>query len=203
MKVICIGKNYVENAEELQRPTEGNPIIFLKPDSAVLKSGGEFSVPDFSDNVFYEIEVVLKISKEGKNISKEDADSYYDEIGVGIDFTAKDIHGELKTKGLPWELSKGFDGSAAISDFYSKEQYNMGDLNFQLYKNKEKVQDGNSSLMIYRPNDIISFVSKYYTLYPGDLIFTGTPPKGVGKILAGDEYEGYLEGEKVFELKIQ
>ncbi|WP_373707699.1 fumarylacetoacetate hydrolase family protein [Kaistella sp.] len=202
MKIICIGRNYAEHARELGNEIPDSPVIFMKPDTAVLKKGSDFYIPEFSNDVHYELEVVLKISKGGKYIQEENADKYYDEIGLGIDFTARDLQSELKAKGLPWELSKGFDGSAVVSEFYNKEDFDMKNINFSLMKNKEKVQNGNTSLMIFSPQKIIAFVSQYFTLRVGDLIFTGTP-KGVGKVSENDLLEAFLEDQKVFDLRIQ
>ena len=202
MKIICIGRNYAEHAKELGNEIPENPVIFMKPDTAVLKKGSDFYIPEISDDVHYELEVVLKISKGGKYIQKENASKHYDEIALGIDFTARDLQSQLKGKGLPWELAKGFDGSAVVSDFFPKENFDLKNLNFQLKKNKETVQDGNTNLMMFSPDDIIAFVSQYFTLRVGDLIFTGTP-KGVGKVSENDELEMFLEGEKVYSLRIQ
>lgn len=173
----------------------------MKPDTSVLK-GTDFYMPEFSDDIHYELEVVLKISKGGKYILAENADKHYDEISLGIDFTARDLQTKLKEKGLPWELAKAFDGSAVLSEFFPKKDFKIENLNFSLVKNKEKVQDGNTSMMIFSPEKIIAFVSQYFTLRVGDLIFTGTP-KGVGKVEENDILEAFLEGKKVFELRIQ
>lgn len=202
MKIICIGRNYGEHAKELGNEIPEDPVIFMKPDTAILKKGSDFYIPEFSDDVHYELEVVLKISKGGKYIQKENAGKHYEEIGLGIDFTARDLQSKLKGKGLPWELAKGFDGSAVVSDFVSKENYDLQNLNFSLSKNDVKVQDGNTSEMIFSFDDIIAFASQYFTLRVGDLIFTGTP-KGVGKVSENDLLEAYLEKEKLFSLKIQ
>ena len=174
----------------------------MKPDTAVLKKGSDFYIPEFSEDIHYELEVVLKISKGGKYIQEEKAGNYFEEIALGIDFTARDLQSKLKEKGLPWELAKGFDGSAVISDFYKKEDYDLKNLQFSLLKNKEEVQNGNTSLMLFSPEKIIAFVSKYFTLKTGDLIFTGTP-KGVGKVAENDILEAYLEDKKVLDLRIQ
>ncbi|MBW8361119.1 MAG: fumarylacetoacetate hydrolase family protein [Kaistella sp.] len=202
MKIICIGRNYAEHARELGNEIPENPVIFMKPDTAVLKKGSDFYIPEFSNDIHYELEIVLKISKGGKYIQEANASNYFDEIGLGIDFTARDLQSQLKAKGLPWELAKGFDGSAVLSDFYRKEDFDMKNLNFSLLKNKEEVQEGNSSLMIFSPEKIIAFVSKYFTLKVGDLIFTGTP-KGVGKVSENDILEAYLEEKKVLDFRIQ
>ncbi|MGZ5285158.1 MAG: fumarylacetoacetate hydrolase family protein [Kaistella sp.] len=202
MKIICIGRNYAEHAKELGNEIPENPVIFMKPDTAVLKKGSDFYIPEFSQDIHYELEVVLKISKGGKYIQEEKASNYFEEIGLGIDFTARDLQSQLKAKGLPWELAKGFDGSAVVSEFYKKSDFDMKNLNFSLVKNKEKVQDGNTSMMIFSPEKIIAFVSQYFTLRVGDLIFTGTP-KGVGKVAENDILEAFLEKQKVLDLRIQ
>lgn len=202
MKIICIGRNYSEHARELGNEVPEDPVIFMKPDTAVLKKGSDFYIPEFSDDVHYELEVVLKISKGGKYIRKEAASKHYEEIGLGIDFTARDLQSKLKNKGLPWELAKGFDGSAVLSDFVSKENYDLQNLNFSLAKNQELVQNGNTKDMIFSFDDIIAFASQYFTLRVGDLIFTGTP-QGVGKVMENDFLEAYLENQKMFGLKIQ
>ena len=202
MKIICIGRNYAEHAKELGNEIPENPVIFMKPDTAVLKKGSDFYIPEFSDDVHYELEVVLKISKGGKYIQEEKASNYFEEIGLGIDFTARDLQSQLKAKGLPWELAKGFDSSAVVSEFYKKSDFDMRNLSFSLMKNKEKVQDGNTSMMIFSPEKIIAFVSQYFTLKTGDLIFTGTP-QGVGKVEENDILQAFLEDEKVLDLRIQ
>lgn len=191
MKIICIGRNYREHAEELGNEVPEKPVIFMKPDTALLK-GRDFYIPEFSQDIHYELEVVLKISRNGKYILKENAHSYYHEIGLGIDFTARDLQSELKSKGLPWELAKGFDGSAAVSSFYSKSEFNLENLSFSLQKNKTVVQSGNTRDMMFSFDEIIAFVSRFFTLRTGDLIFTGTP-KGVGKIAENDLLEAWLE----------
>ena len=202
MKIICIGRNYAEHSKELGNEIPENPVIFMKPDTAILKKGSDFYIPEFSDDVHYELEVVLKISKGGKYIQEEKASNYFDEIGLGIDFTARDLQSKLKEKGLPWELAKGFDGSAVVSEFYKKSDFDMRNLSFSLMENKEKVQDGNTSMMIFSPEKIIAFVSQYFTLKTGDLIFTGTP-QGVGKVEENDILQAFLEDEKVLDLRIQ
>lgn len=200
MKIICIGRNYADHARELGNEIPEQPVIFMKPDTALLK-GNDFYIPDFSDDVHYELEVVLKISKGGKYILKENAEKHFEEIALGIDFTARDLQSRLKANGLPWELAKGFDGSAVVSNFCKKEQFDLKNLSFQLKKNKETVQDGNTSLMMFSPEDLIAFVSQYFTLRTGDLIFTGTP-KGVGKVEENDILQGYLEGEKLLDIRV-
>lgn len=202
MKIICIGRNYSEHAKELGNEIPENPVIFMKPDTAILKKGSDFYIPEFSDDIHYELEVVLKISKGGKYIQKENAGKHFDEIGLGIDFTARDLQTKLKEKGLPWELAKGFDGSAVVSDFVTKNDYDLQNLNFSLIKNNEKVQNGNTKNMMFGFDEIIAFVSQYFTLRVGDLIFTGTP-EGVGKVSENDLLEAFLENEKLFSLRIQ
>ena len=202
MKIICIGRNYAEHAKELGNEIPENPVIFMKPDTAILKKGSDFYIPEFSDDVHYELEVVLKISKGGKYIQEDKASNHFDEIGLGIDFTARDLQSKLKEKGLPWELAKGFDSSAVVSEFYKKSDFDMRNLSFSLMENKEKVQDGNTSMMIFSPEKIIAFVSQYFTLKTGDLIFTGTP-QGVGKVEENDILQAFLEDEKVLDLRIQ
>ena len=200
MKIICIGRNYSQHAIELGNEVPENPVIFMKPDTAVLK-GNDFYIPDFSNEVHYELEVVLKISKGGKYIQKEYAQNHFEEIALGIDFTARDLQNALKEKGLPWELAKSFYGSAVVSRFFPKKDFNLQELNFTLKKNKEKVQVGNTQEMLFSPEEIIAFVSQYFTLRVGDLIFTGTP-KGVGRVDENDVLEAYLEGNKVLDLRI-
>ena len=200
MKIICIGRNYSEHAKELGNEIPEKPVIFIKPDTAVLK-GNDFYIPEFSQDVHYEAELVVKISKGGKYILKESAQKHYDEIGLGIDFTARDVQSELKSKGLPWELAKGFDGSAVVSSFFDKSKFNLENVNFSLLKNNEKVQNGFTKNMLFAIDDIIAFVSQYFTLRVGDLIFTGTP-EGVGKVSENDILQGFLENEKVFDIRI-
>ncbi|MDQ0067668.1 fumarylacetoacetate hydrolase family protein [Chryseobacterium lathyri] len=200
MKIICIGRNYSEHAKELGNEIPEKPVIFMKPDTAVLK-GNDFYIPEFSNDIHYELEVVVKISKGGKYIQKEVAHKHYEEISLGIDFTARDLQSELKSKGLPWELAKGFDGSAVVGNFYNKENYDLEGLQFSLLQNKEKVQDGNTKDMIFSVDDIIAFASQYFTLRVGDLIFTGTP-KGVGKVNENDILEAYLKDDKILDIRI-
>lgn len=203
MKIIAIGRNYAEHAKELNNPVPGVPVIFMKPDTALLKDNKPFYYPDFSNDIQYEIEIVLKISREGKHISEKFADNYFEEIGLGIDFTARDIQQQHKEKGLPWELAKAFDGSAPVSAFVPKTRFsNLQDINFRLDINGETRQTGNTSNMLFSYNYIISFVSKYITLKKGDLIFTGTP-QGVGKVNIGDRLSGYLEDEKMLDFDVK
>ena len=203
MKIIAIGRNYAAHAKELNNPVPGKPVIFLKPDTALLKDNKPFYIPDFSNNIHFELEVVLKVAKEGKHIAEKFASKYYDEIGLGIDFTARDIQAEHKEKGLPWELAKAFDHSAAVSEFLPKEEFaNLGDLDFELKINNEIRQKGNTSLMLFSYDYIISFVSKYITLKKGDLIFTGTP-EGVGQVHPGDKLNANLAGRKLLNFEIK
>lgn len=203
MKVIAIGRNYSEHAKELNNPVPDKPVIFLKPDTAVSKNNRPFYYPEFSSEIHYEIELVLKISKEGKHISPKFAHKYYEEIGLGIDFTARDLQSELKTKGLPWELAKGFDNSAPVSDFVPISNFkNLQDLNFSLSINGELKQQGNTKNMLFPFDEIIAFVSQYITLKKGDLIFTGTPP-GVGKINIGDKLVGFIEDQEFLNFEIK
>ena len=200
MKIICIGRNYSEHAKELGNEVPEQPVIFIKPDTAVLK-GNDFYIPEFSQDIHYELEVVVKISKGGKYIQKENAAQHYEEIGLGIDFTARDLQSELKAKGLPWELAKGFDGAAAVSPFFRKDSYALENLHFSLLKNGSVVQNGNTSQMLFSTDDIIAFASKYFTLRVGDLLFTGTPA-GVGRVEENDVLQGFLEDQKVLDIRI-
>ncbi len=202
MKIICIGRNYVEHIEELgnERPTD--PVIFLKPDTALLKNNDPFYYPDFSNDVHHEVEVLVKIKKEGKAIAEEFAHEYYDEIGLGIDFTARDLQTKVKEKGLPWERAKAFDGSAPVSNFISKEGYKVGDINFKLFKNEIEVQNGNTALMLWHIDEIITYVSQFMLLKTGDIIFTGTP-KGVGPVNTGDRLTGFLEDKQMFDFEVK
>ena len=203
MKIIAIGRNYAEHAKELNNPIPDNPVIFLKPDTAVFKDNKPFYIPDFSSDIHYELEVVLKICKEGKHISEKFAHKYYEELGLGIDFTARDIQTAHKAKGLPWELAKAFDHSAAISNFVPKAQ--IGDiynLPFELKINGERKQNGNTSNILFSFEKIIAFVSRYITLKKGDLIFTGTP-EGVGPVRQGDRLEAWLQEEQLLNFKIK
>jgi 2-keto-4-pentenoate hydratase/2-oxohepta-3-ene-1,7-dioic acid hydratase in catechol pathway len=210
MKIICIGRNYTEHIAELQNERPEEPIIFLKPDSAVLLKQHPFVIPEFSNDIHYEIEIIVKISKVGKYIDTKFAHKYYDEIGVGIDFTARDLQDKLKAKGLPWEKAKAFDGSAVIGDFLSINNPNsivnnvnsIENLTFELTKNGETVQKGNTQLMLWKIDELISYVSQFFTLKIGDIIFTGTP-SGVGRVDSNDILEGFLEGNKLFRIQVK
>ncbi len=203
MKIICIGRNYAKHIEELQNERPEEPVIFMKPDTAVVQKQFPFVIPEFSNDVHHEVEVLVKISKVGKYIDAKFAHKYYDEIGLGIDFTARDLQAKLKEKGLPWEKAKAFDGSAVVGDFISKSE--LGDLNtidFELTNNGDVVQRGNTQHMIWKIDEIIAYVSQYFTLRTGDIIFTGTP-EGVAKVNPGDVLEGSLEGRKLFKVQVK
>jgi 2-keto-4-pentenoate hydratase/2-oxohepta-3-ene-1,7-dioic acid hydratase in catechol pathway len=204
MKIICVGRNYVAHARELNNDIPDEPVLFMKPDSALLRNNDPFYIPDWSNDVHHEIELIVRIKKLGKNIEKKFAQRYYDEIGIGIDFTARDVQNYLKDNGLPWEKSKSFDHSAMICpEFVPIETLpDRNAIHFRLEINGKTVQEGNSALMIFPIDDIISNVSKYFTLKIGDLIYTGTPV-GVGSVKIGDRMEGYLEGEKKFDFWIK
>lgn len=203
MKIIAIGRNYAEHARELNNPVPGSPVIFMKPDTALLKDNKPFYHPDFSGDIHHEIEIVLKISKEGKHISGNFAGNYFEEIALGVDFTARDIQSKHKEKGLPWELAKAFDNSAPVSSFVPKQRFaDLYDLTFRLDINDQPVQQGNTKDLLFSFEEIIAFVSRYITLKKGDLIFTGTP-QGVGKVNIGDHLTGYLEGEKLLDFYIK
>ena len=202
MKIICIGRNYTKHIEELDNEKPENPVIFIKPDSAILLKNNPFIIPPFSDDVHYEVEILVKINRLGKHIDKKFAHKYYDEIGLGIDFTARDLQSQLKEKGLPWEKAKAFDGSAVIGKYISKKEFNLAQIKFQLYKNDVVVQDGDSSPMLWKIDEIIAYVSQFFTLKIGDVIFTGTPA-GVGKINPNDVLVGKLEDKESFKIKIK
>ena len=203
MKLICIGRNFTDHIKELENEKPTDPVVFLKPDTAILVKGQPFFIPDFSDDVHHEVEILVKISKVGKYIDQRFAHKYYDEIGLGIDFTARDLQAQLKEKGLPWEKAKAFDGAAVIGNWVPKSKFkNINDIDFKLEKNGDIVQKGNTSLMLWKIDEIIAYVSKYFTLKTGDIIFTGTP-SGVGKVVADDELKGYLENEEMFSIKIK
>ena len=203
MKIICIGRNYADHAKELNNEVPKNPVLFLKPETAILLKKQPFFIPDFSNDIHYELEVVVKINKLGKHIQAKFAHKYYSEITVGIDFTARDLQSELKKAGLPWERAKGFDGSAMVGNFVSKSNFNnLQNVDFKLDKNGKTVQIGNTKDMLFTIDQIIEEASKYFTLKIGDLIFTGTPA-GVGPVAANDQLEGYLGTEKLFSLNVK
>jgi len=203
MKLICIGRNYTEHIKELENEKPTDPVVFLKPDTSILLKKQPFFIPDFSEDVHHEVEILVKIKKVGKHISKKFAHKYYDEIGLGIDFTARDLQAQLKAKGLPWEKAKAFDGAAVIGSWLPKIDFkDVDNLNFSLHKNDSIVQNGNTSLMLWKIDEIIEYVSKYFTLKIGDIIFTGTP-SGVGKVIANDKLKGYIEGKQLFSITVK
>lgn len=203
MKIICIGRNYAAHAKELNNPVPKEPVIFLKPDTALLAKKMPFFYPDFSQDIHYEAELVVRINKVGKNIAEKFAHKYYSEISLGIDFTARDLQSKYKEKGLPWERAKAFDGSAPVGEFIDLTQLpQVNDLDFSLHINNSLRQQGSSANMLFSIDAIISYVSKFFTLKIGDLIFTGTP-EGVGPIQIGDKMEGFINGKKVLDLKIK
>ncbi len=203
MKFICIGRNYASHAKELQNEVPTEPVIFLKPDTAHLRNNLPFYIPAFSKDVHHELELVVRIDRHGKKIEERFAHKYYSEISVGVDFTARDKQNELKTKGLPWELAKAFDFSAAVGKMVDKTQYaNLQNLNIKLLKNGEQMQTGNTADMLFTIDKIISFVSQYFTLKKGDFIFTGTPA-GVGRVDIGDKLQGFIEDEMLFDFEVK
>lgn len=203
MKLICIGRNYVDHAKELNNPLPQEPVFFMKPDTAIIIRNRPFFYPEFSKEIHHEIELVIKIKKNGRHIPEKFANTYYDEIGLGLDFTARDIQQKCKEKGLPWEPAKAFDGSAPISKFIPLNKFSdIKNIGFHLLKNGETAQNGNSSLMIFSFDQIIAYVSRFVTLKMGDLIFTGTPA-GVGPVKIGDRLEGFVEGEKMLKCDIK
>lgn len=203
MKIICIGRNYAKHIEELDSEKPLEPVIFLKPDSAILAKKQPFFIPPFSNDVHYEVEVLVKINKVGKYIQEKFAHKYYDEIGLGVDFTARDLQNKLKDKGLPWEKSKAFDGSALIGQFVPKETLgDLTNLEFTLHKNNTIVQEGNTNAMLWKIDELIAYVSQFFTLKKGDVLFTGTPA-GVGKVSENDILQGAIQGNKLFVVKIK
>lgn len=204
MKIICVGRNYTDHISELNNERPDEPVLFQKPDSAVLLKKQPFFIPDFSSEVHYEVEVLVKINKIGKHIQPKFASKYYSEIGLGIDFTARDLQNKLKEKGLPWEKAKAFDGAAVIGDKWIDKRTipNLNDLHFSLKKNDEIVQKSSTSHMLWKIDELISYISSYFTLKIGDVIFTGTP-EGVGKVEVNDQLTGFLEDKKMFSIKIK
>lgn len=203
MKIICIGRNYTKHIEELHNERPDEPVVFMKPDSAVLLKQHPFVIPEFSEDIHHELEVIVKINKVGKYIEPKFAHKYYDEIGVGIDFTARDLQQKLKDKGLPWEKAKAFDGSAVIGDFVSKRDFkSIDNLNFEMTNNGVTVQKGNTSFMLWKIDELIAYVSQFFTLKIGDIIFTGTP-EGVAVVRPDDVLEGFLEGNKLFRIQVK
>lgn len=203
MKIICIGRNYVNHAKELGNNIPTEPLFFLKPDTAIQPKGHPFFIPHFSNDIHYEVELVMKINKTGKHIEERFAHTYYDQIGLGIDFTARDIQEKCKAKGLPWEKAKGFDGSAQIGrNFIDKTELELNNITFSLEKNGEQVQLGNSKDMLFSFNKIIVHISKFYTLQIGDLIYTGTP-EGVGAVKPSDTLKGFIGEKEMFKVMIK
>lgn len=203
MKIICIGRNYTNHIEELKNERPDEPVVFMKPDSAVLLKQHPFVIPEFSEEVHHELEIIVKINKVGKYIEPKFAHKYYDDISVGIDFTARDLQDKLKAKGLPWEKAKAFDGSAVIGDFLPKSDFvSLENITFELKKNSETAQIGNTSLMLWKIDELISYVSQFFTLKIGDIIFTGTPA-GVGPVKPNDILEGFLEDKKLFRIQVK
>jgi len=203
MKIICVGRNYAAHIEELANKRPEHPVLFLKPDTAILLKKQPFFIPEFSKDVHHEVEILVKIKKIGKHIDRKFAHKYYDEIGLGIDFTARDLQAQLKEQGLPWEKAKAFDGAAVIGNFIQKSTFtNVNDINFSLVKNNITVQKGNTSLMLWKIDTLIEYISKYFTLKIGDVIFTGTP-SGVAKVVSEDTLEGFIEDKKVFSIKVK
>ena len=203
MKIICIGRNYTEHIAELENERPMEPVVFLKPDSAILLKQHPFVIPEFSEDIHHEIEIIVRINKVGKYIDAKFAHKYYDEISVGIDFTARDLQQKLKDKGLPWEKAKAFDGSAVIGDFISIKTFNsLENLTFELTNNGKTVQKGNTNRMLWKIDELIAYVSKYFTLKIGDIIFTGTPA-GVAKVNPNDVLEGFLEEKRLFRIQVK
>ncbi|NDW19329.1 FAA hydrolase family protein [Dysgonomonas sp. 216] len=207
MKIICVGSNYESHNKEMNRlvsPKEQSPVLFLKPDSALLKDGKAFYIPDFTNDVHYELELVVKINRLGKNIAERFAHRYYADVSVGIDFTARDLQNDLKKKGLPWEISKAFDGAAVLGEFVGRDSLSnsVDSLHFSLLKNGECVQNANTSEMLFSVDQIVAYASRFFTLKIGDIIYTGTPA-GVGTVNVGDHLEGFLEGEKLLDFYVR
>lgn len=203
MKIICIGRNFADHAKELKNELPENPLFFLKPDTALLIKTKDFYIPDFTNDLHYECELVVRINRVGKNIQEKFSSNYYNEIGLGIDFTARDIQEDCKQKGLPWERAKAFDYSSPIGDFFiQKEELDLNNVKFRLFKNDKQVQFGETKNMIFSIDRIISYVSQFITLKVGDLIYTGTPA-GVGPVQIGDHLIGYLEDKKIIDLNIK
>ena len=203
MKIVCIGRNYANHIEELNNERPKEPVVFIKPDTTIGQSNTPFYIPDFSSAIHHEIELIVRINRIGKHIQEKFASKYYDQISVGIDFTARDLQAKLKAKGLPWEKSKSFDGATVLGKWVDKNQFkNLQNLDFELTNNSRVVQKGNTALMLYTINQLIAHVSQYFTLKIGDVLFTGTPA-GVAAVAQEDELEGYLEGQKLFTLKVK
>ena len=203
MKIICVGRNYAAHIEELENERPDHPVLFIKPDTSILQKKQPFFIPHFTNDVHYEVELMVKIDRIGKHIESKFAPKYYSKIGLGIDFTARTIQKELKAKGLPWEKAKAFDGSALVGEWFSKHDFrDLDSVSFKLEKNGQTVQSGNSSQMLWKINELIAYCSQFFTLKIGDIIFTGTPA-GVGPVAEGDLLEGYLESREAFTVKIK
>ncbi len=203
MKIVCVGRNYSAHIDELENERPKNPILFIKPDTSIIQKNQPFFIPHFTNEIHYEAEVIIKIDRMGKHIEPEFACKYYSKVGLGIDFTARTLQNELKAKGLPWEKAKAFDGSALIGDWFHKKQFNdTNNLSFSLEKNNTTVQEGNTSQMLWKIDELISYCSKFFTLKIGDILFTGTP-YGVGSIVEGDVLRGFLESKETFSIKIK
>ncbi|MFT4800966.1 MAG: 2-keto-4-pentenoate hydratase/2-oxohepta-3-ene-1,7-dioic acid hydratase in catechol pathway [Flavobacteriaceae bacterium] len=203
MKIICVGRNYVEHIKELNNEAPKDPVLFLKPDTAILLKKQPFFIPEFSNEIHHEVEILVKINKVGKHIDQKFAHKYYDEIGLGIDFTARDLQSKLKEKGLPWEKAKAFDGAAVVGKFIPKIDFkDIDNINFRLEKNNKVQQTGNTSLMLWKIDTLIEYISKYFTLKIGDIIFTGTP-SGVAKVNSNDTLKGFIEEKEVFSIKVK
>ncbi|GAA0763970.1 fumarylacetoacetate hydrolase family protein [Psychroflexus lacisalsi] len=204
MKLICIGRNYAKHISELNSEKPDHPVVFMKPDSSILLKNNPFILPSFSNDVHHEVEILVKIKKVGKHIQSKFAHKYYDDIGLGIDFTARDVQNQLKDKGLPWEKAKGFDGAAVIGEsWFPKSNFqDVNTISFRLEKNKEVVQSGSTSEMLWKIDELIAYVSQYFTLKIGDIIFTGTPA-GVGKVSEGDVLEGFIENSPCFLIQVK
>jgi 2-keto-4-pentenoate hydratase/2-oxohepta-3-ene-1,7-dioic acid hydratase in catechol pathway len=203
MKILAVGRNYAKHIEELQNERPSEPVVFFKPDTALIKNNAPFYYPEYSQDIHHEVELVVRISREGKFIQEKYAHKYYDSIGLGIDFTARDLQSKAKDKGLPWALAKGFNGSAPVSKFISKENFeDLQNIGFRLEVNGEVRQEGNSSLMLFPIDYIISYLSTYFTLKTGDLVFTGTP-EGVAAVKRGDRLTGYIENKKMLDFEVK
>ena len=202
MKIICVGQNYLKHIDELNSSKEDEPVIFLKPDTSIIQKNQPFFIPEFSNEIHYEIEIILKFNRLGKHIESKFSNKYFNQISLGIDFTARDFQNKFKERGLPWDISKGFDNSALIGDWKSIKTYDLDNINFRLEKNGKIVQQSNSKNMIWKIDELIAYASKYFTIKIGDIMFTGTP-EGVGVVSEDDLLEGFLGNEKVFSVKIK
>ena len=202
MKIICVGKNYLKHIDELNSSKEDEPVIFLKPDTSIIQKNQPFFMPEFSNEIHYEIEIILKFNRLGKHIESKFSNKYFNQISLGVDFTARDFQNKFKERGLPWDISKGFDNSALIGDWKSIKSYDLNNINFRLEKNGKIVQQSNSKNMIWKIDELIAYASKYFTIKIGDIMFTGTP-EGVGVVSEDDLLEGFLGNEKVFSVKIK